>query len=565
MGQIIGRIIEVRGLVVRAKLDKLFPPYIVSSGDVAIAPKINSYVKSKIGLETVICQVIGEYSEEREGRMTGHYLHLQVRGNISHNKFIQGLRMLPIVDATIQMLDESDYKLIYQVMQDKKSLALGFDLFDEKRLIYVGVNHLMPTHIGIFGNTGSGKSNTVARVLHEYHHILDAVGTKRGKLLIFDINNEYGGDAICAESQKSIYKLTTYNEKATKISLCLSGIMEDDFIALFNAAEKSQLPIIKAAYRGMSQEVDEERQRWYKGLLQELDNKGAKDSFRVAITPYLSEEAQVILKGANSSNNPSISDIPEGILDRFFFELVFASIEANVRGVQSNFFMSLVFRAKALIEDLKMVFDFREDVSHNDLFNNKRICVIQLGNVTQELKDIIPAVITHYFFNHLRQLKEADEEPRDVISFVIDEAHSILTDSHESHLPYGNSLRIFNKIIKEGRKFGCFLIVASQRPSDVSTTIISQLHNYFIHKLVNPLDLQKIRQAVAYLDEQSLDYLSVLAPGQCIVSGTAFQMPVFMAVDQVDEAARPHSENVKLVGDGGVFEKGEKDEAAGLS
>ncbi|MDD5293531.1 MAG: hypothetical protein PHW40_04380 [Candidatus Izemoplasmatales bacterium] len=89
-------------------------------------------------------------------------------------------------------------------------------------------------------------------------------------------------------------------------------------------------------------------------------------------------------------------------------------------------------------------------------------------------------------------------------------------------------------------------MLASQRPSDISQTIISQLHNYFIHKLVNPSDIQKISKAVAYLDKTSLDFLTVLAPGECIVSGTAFQMPNFVYVHQVDSVNRPQSENVKL-------------------
>lgn len=60
------------------------------------------------------------------------------------------------------------------------------------------------------------------------------------------------------------------------------------------------------------------------------------------------------------------------------------------------------------------------------------------------------------------------------------------------------------------------------------TTIISKLHNYFIHKLVNPSDIAIIRKAVAYMDEKSMDFVTILSPGECIVSGTAFQMPTFV-------------------------------------
>ena len=101
-------------------------------------------------------------------------------------------------------------------------------------------------------------------------------------------------------------------------------------------------------------------------------------------------------------------------------------------------------------------------------------------------------------------------------------------------------------------------MLASQRSSDISQTIISQLHNYFIHKLVNPSDISKIRKAVAYMDDSSLDFITILAPGECIVSGTAFQMPTFLYVKQVEINKRPNSENVILIGEKGLFVNGKK-------
>ena len=102
-------------------------------------------------------------------------------------------------------------------------------------------------------------------------------------------------------------------------------------------------------------------------------------------------------------------------------------------------------------------------------------------------------------------------------------------------------------------------MLASQRPSDISQTIISQLHNYFIHKLVNPSDILKIRKAVAYMDDASLDFITILAPGECIVSGTAFQMPTFLYVKQVSKESRPNSENVVLIGENGLLNNKEEE------
>lgn len=105
------------------------------------------------------------------------------------------------------------------------------------------------------------------------------------------------------------------------------------------------------------------------------------------------------------------------------------------------------------------------------------------------------------------------------------------------------------------RKFGMFLWISSQRPSDISSTIISQMHNYFIHKLVNPFDLNRIRKAVAFLDQNAMDTVTVLGPGECVVSGTGVNMPCFMKVEQLEMKNRPNSENVLLFGEGGILEE----------
>ncbi len=81
------------------------------------------------------------------------------------------------------------------------------------------------------------------------------------------------------------------------------------------------------------------------------------------------------------------------------------------------------------------------------------------------------------------------------------------------------------------------------------------MHNYFIHKLVNPFDLNRIRKAVAFLDQNAMDTVTVLGPGECVVSGTGVNMPCFMKVEQLEMKNRPNSENVLLFGEGGILEE----------
>ena len=104
---------------------------------------------------------------------------------------------------------------------------------------------------------------------------------------------------------------------------------------------------------------------------------------------------------------------------------------------------------------------------------------------------------------------------------MIDEAHNILsTESFreaESWKDY--RLETFEEIIKEGRKFGVFVTISSQRPNDISPTITSQAHNYFIHRLLNERDLKAIASAVSYIDRVTEESIPTSGPGRVYSAG----------------------------------------------
>ncbi len=579
MEKTIGRIIEVKGLHVKAKLFNLLPPFLIENGKRESAPKINGFVKTRIGIDVVICQVIGEYSEEINGAVKDHYLDLQVKGYLSDGKFIQGLRILPIVSANIELLDTDDYKYIYSGSDDS-TLSIGYDLFDENKNINVNINKLIPSHIGVFGNTGSGKSNTLTKILVEYYKFIEKYNTKNGKFLVFDLNNEYGNNAICPKENKKIYKLSTKKDSQIKIPLNISTLDEDDFIVLMNASQKTQVPVVKNAYKAMKESKETKDKNQYLNYMRSILNNGRKALFfsmRMYLKDYFSgleyfkynaklgnfyfddgnERYYDSQDGFKSKLNEIDLDIPDDSLDLFLFELYFSDAQENENGVNIDFVMPLISRARKLIKDFRKIFDFTEEFK--DIFDTKNVCIIQLSNVNKDMKEIIPSIITNNIFKRLADDKE-DKGIRQIINVVVDEAHNILYDGKSDILTHESVLSVFEKVVKEGRKFGLFLMLASQRPSDISETIISQLHNYFIHKLVNPSDIQRIRKAVAYMDDSALNFITILAPGECIVSGTAFQMPTFLYVNQVKKENRPDSENVQLTGEHGLFNNDKSDQ-----
>jgi DNA helicase HerA-like ATPase len=110
-------------------------------------------------------------------------------------------------------------------------------------------------------------------------------------------------------------------------------------------------------------------------------------------------------------------------------------------------------------------------------------------------------------------------------------------------LPTRN-IETFEELIKEGRKFSTFLTISSQRPYDISPTIISQLHNYFIHRLINENDIKAIERTIAYLDKLSFESIPILSVGSCFVAGLASDIPIKVDVDLLPIEMQPKSETI---------------------
>ncbi len=186
-------------------------------------------------------------------------------------------------------------------------------------------------------------------------------------------------------------------------------------------------------------------------------------------------------------------------------------------------------------------------ISNSSIINdNIPLKIINLNDVNIEMKKIIPLVVCKYFYSHY---KEHNSERNRYLNIIIDEAHNILSRNSirgsETWKEY--RLETFEEIIKEGRKFGVFLTIASQRPYDISDTIISQLHNYFLHRLINNKDIEAIGRTVSYLDKISFDSLSILPQGGCILAGLSADLPVVMKIDKIlKDENKPHNETIVL-------------------
>lgn len=214
---------------------------------------------------------------------------------------------------------------------------------------------------------------------------------------------------------------------------------------------------------------------------------------------------------------------------------------------QSEHIAPAINKLKSLSKDFQKVFDVQTEIERVQLWNEGNpLVVIDLNQVNTSMKKLIPLLLSHKYYQEHKEKKRGLVTSS--LNIIIDEAHNILSyeSTRESESWKDFRLETFEEIIKEGRKFGVFLTIASQRPSDISATIISQLHNYLIHRLINQRDLEMVERAISYLDKISVESLPILPPGACVLSGIIADLPLIVQVDRLDRTSQPESQTIVL-------------------
>ena len=213
---------------------------------------------------------------------------------------------------------------------------------------------------------------------------------------------------------------------------------------------------------------------------------------------------------------------------------------------QNDHIAPAINKLKSFKYDIEKVIDFKKDDS-SDFWGGKFFVVINLNETNIIIKKLIPLLVSYKLYSEHK--KKKTEDTKESLNIIIDEAHNILSYSSERESESWKDYRLetFDEIIKEGRKFGVFLTIASQRPSDISPTIISQLHNYFLHRLINNHDINAIEKTVSYLDKVTFDSLPILPTGTCILAGQLAQVPVIVSVNEIEKKHEPNNKTIDLV------------------
>lgn len=600
----IGEVWSVDGRSVRIKVDEnKNVSHLLYCGTVIKNVSVGGFVKISKGYVRIIAKVEGErialdkdidevYHSGQD--VLRRYLDVKLLGYIDCNKYYQGIKELPLVGNECSLIVKTEFELIHSFVSDKsKAICIGSLLLDDEQKINFDINELFGSHIGIFGNTGSGKSYTLAKI---YHQLFEKVQnyhsfSKNAKFLLFDFNGEYSGKNTITK-EKTIFKLSTSVavENTNRIPISQSEIAKPELLSILaNATEKTQQPFIKRtlqlreyiqkadnaldAFRGLLKKAIRDTLKIEDGvkgnillsyLCQMLENNKEEHldlhdgiGFHSGQHCFLVEVAgqKVYMHDAGSENilpnlplyksaddyNFSDNFIAE-FIDYMYLQLI---LDVNSNRAINEHIAPAINKLRGTQKSFDKIFNITNDENDN-LFDKSSFVVIDINSCNTEMKKLVPLIISLEVY---RKQKEKKAGAKESLNIIIDEAHNILSyeSTRESETWKDYRLEVFEEIIKEGRKFAVFMTLASQRPSDISHTIISQLHNYFIHRLVNQRDIDMIANHVSYLDKLSVEQVPVLPQGGCVVAGVMTQLPVIIQVAPLNKEVAPNSSTIKLV------------------
>lgn len=581
----IGEVISVRGTnIIIALYEESNKETLFYNGEKFNGVSIQEFILIRRGFRDIVARVQGEYLDERvRDEVNNCYIRkieLVPIGYFHFDIFHEGIKHLPMIRDTAYLMSDNQVKSLFG--KPDGNFIVGETLTEEVPISLPWAK-LFNTHIGVFGNTGSGKSNTLTNLYTTlFNNKINNI-QNISNFIVIDFNGEYTRNQLIPNADfKEIYQLDTSNNEGNKFPLMTDVFWDEElFGILFKATENTQKPFLKRLVSGRNK---------FKNTPDSLTNY-VKSTLRKALTSTAQKKEFVdiifeISKLINSHNMKQLAEqmgwhsnqeklyFPNyqkyfngGDNDETYNQYCKQHIDAiNINQlssfgelrlrinaqllsdlisgyVQFEHIQPLLKRVEASLIALERVFSIGDEPP-----SNKLLTVISLRKTNQEIKKILPLLLAKYYYGSHKHKVINQSPPKHTFHMIIDEAHNILStqSNRESESWKDYRLELFEEIIKEGRKFGFFLTLSSQRPADISPTIMSQLHNFFIHRLVNERDLKLLESTISSLDDLSRQMIPNLAKGCAVITGTSFDIPMVVQFNEMAEGSRPDSDDIDI-------------------
>ena len=496
---------------------------------------------------------------------------IELLGEFAGTRFIAGTIKKPTLTSTLRVINEEELDIIMG-KADENSLYIGKSPIYKDRSIYANINDLFSNHLAIFGNSGSGKSCSVSRIVQNIFLNQNFLA-QNANLFIFDAYGEYKNAFRDINKINPAYQykfLTTNPTEETDMLFQLPVFLftNDDVALLLNADNHAQLTIIERMMKlaklfSRNDTVTEKLKnhliaKAIQSVLFSNQNASGKknDIFTIisscqtpafnmnteiqgiGYTRRFSECFKIDSKGEFGESvlineyiaknlNEELESSIEVPVNAFFtlkdmekaldFTLIGEGFLNNRQMQDSAIILkvrlhSIINSRNSLYFDIKQFITLEQYISSLIVLNHRRsqIININLEDVDDNLAKVIVKIVSKMIFDFSKSRKIRASIP---FHLIIEEAHRyVVADNDKFLLGYN----IFERIAKEGRKYGVLIDLISQRPVDISETVVAQMSNFLVLKMTHPKDLEYIEKMLPNVSSDIIEKLNSLQSGTLV-------------------------------------------------
>src|SRR5574344_317596 len=536
-------------------------------------------------------KILGEVEE-----VNADTIKIRFLGEFLDGRYVSGVIRKPLLSSTIRVVSKEELEELMG-SYDKTTLYIGKSSIYKDYSVYAKVNDMFSNHLAIFGNTGSGKSWGVARLVQNMFSNPQMI-SYNANIFIFDAYGEY--KTAFRELNKInplySYKFITTNpvdatDKLLKIPTHLLTL--DDLTLLLQVSDHAQIPIIERSlklakiFSVVSDETNAYKNHLIaKALLAVLySNETAKEKkneiFRIVEVCHTKELAfDATVQGLGYTRTfsecfeiDSHGNFGESVLiNDYILKFINDDLESTVEpkkafyGLKSfadaleftliseGFLHNATLYDDAIILKVRLnsilnsniakFFDWPQYITNEQYIaslvvteNNRKAQIINMN--LEDLDDtyakVFVKIIARMLFDFAKKRTDRASIP---FHLFLEEAHRYVSKDADTFLIGYN---IFDRIAKEGRKYGVLLDIISQRPVELSETVISQCSNFLIFKMTHPKDIEYIRTMLPNISQDVIEKQKILQPGNCVGFGSAFKLPMIIKLDKPNPA--PYSQS----------------------
>lgn len=544
-----------------------------------------------------IKKIVGEiiFSNDEE-------FHIALVGEIKNNVFIPGIDVYPFSNATCRLVYKNELELIIgnQNIYDVNNLLFGQSSIYDGFSITTNLNNFFSNHFAVIGNTGSGKSCGVARIIQNVF-AENKKNPINSHIIMFDAYGEYISSLTTINNHPDInvkVLSSTFNDglNAEEIRIPPYLLDADDLAILLNADDQTLIPTLEKAltyvyiFKGNDKICNEYKNDIVaKGLLDILSSGKPAQQIRDQSFAFLSKyntpdinlETIISQPGYNRTIRQCFNIDSQGklqaleliadylkqyseinieqvtvtptvyTLDDLYYALEFAIVSEGAM-LSENIYEQMNKLKTSLHSiinsDNKRYFDYTEHVSREiyvkSLFLTRTNEPVQFVNVDfNGIDDRFAKILIKLLSKILYKFSTSNPDRGSFpINIIIEEAHRYVQNDTDIHVIGYN---IFDRISKEGRKYGLLLGLITQRLSELSSNALSQCSNFIVFRMFYPDDIKMITSISSNISMSDVDKVKALRPGSALVFGTAFKIPLITQFEMPNPM--PKSTNVDIV------------------